>query len=167
MNKKILSLLLILVILSSLIGCSLETAPIETPLENTDTSEYDTSENQEDIELENSIKENGYYTSPEDVSQYINVFGNLPSNFITKKEAEDLGWESKKGNLWDVTDKMSIGGDRFGNREGLLPKADKRQYYEADVNYEGGYRGSERIVFSNDGLIFYTGDHYDSFEQLY
>lgn len=62
---------------------------------------------------------------------------------------------------------MSIGGDRFGNREGLLPKADKRQYYEADVNYEGGYRGSERIVFSNDGLIFYTGDHYDSFEQLY
>lgn len=96
MNKKILSLLLILVILSSLIGCSLETAPIETPLENTDTSEYDTSENQEDIELENSIKENGYDTSPEDVSQYINVFGNLPSNFITKKEAEDLGWESKK-----------------------------------------------------------------------
>ena len=62
---------------------------------------------------------------------------------------------------------MSIGGDKFGNREGLLPKEDGRQYYECDVNYQGGYRGAERIVFSNDGLIFYTDDHYNSFTQLY
>ena len=62
---------------------------------------------------------------------------------------------------------MSIGGAKFGNREGLLPKEDGRQYYQSDVNYEGGYRGAERIVFSNDGLIFYTDDHYNSFTQLY
>jgi guanyl-specific ribonuclease Sa len=62
---------------------------------------------------------------------------------------------------------MSIGGDTFGNREGILPKEKGRKYYECDVNYEGGYRGGERIVYSNDGLIFYTEDHYKSFEQLY
>jgi len=69
--------------------------------------------------------------------------------------------------LDEVAPGMSIGGDTFGNREGLLPKADGRKYYECDVNYEGGYRNGERIVYSNDGLIFYTDDHYESFEQLY
>lgn len=167
MNKKIISLLLIFVILSSFIGCSLDTESVESPIENLNLTNYESSDNEDNLEVENSIEEDGYYTSPEDVSLYIHVFNKLPSNFISKKEAGELGWESNKGNLWDVTDNMSIGGDRFGNREGLLPKAEGRQYYEADVNYEGGYRGSERIVFSNDGLIFYTGDHYDSFEQLY
>ena len=62
---------------------------------------------------------------------------------------------------------MSIGGDRFGNREGLLADKEGRQYYECDINYEGGFRGPERLVYSNDGLIYYTGDHYDSFELLY
>lgn len=111
--------------------------------------------------------ENGTYTDPLSVAEYIHTYNKLPSNYITKKEASDLGWESEKGNLWEVTDKMSIGGDKFGNREGLLPKKEGRTYYECDVNYEGGYRGAERIVFSNDGLIFYTDDHYESFTQLY
>ena len=60
---------------------------------------------------------------------------------------------------------MSIGGDYFGNWEGLLPE--DYDYYEADINYEGGYRNAERIVYSEEGLIFYTDDHYASFEQLY
>ena len=101
------------------------------------------------------------------VAKYIHTYNKLPSNYITKKEASKLGWESDEGNLWEVTDKMSIGGDKFGNKEGLLPKKEGRIYYECDVNYEGGYRGAERIVFSNDGLIFYTDDHYESFTQLY
>ena len=113
------------------------------------------------------IDENETYTDPYQVAEYIHTYDQLPSNYLTKKEASNLGWESDKGNLWDVTDEMSIGGDKFGNREGLLPKSDGRQYYECDVNYEGGYRGAERIVFSNDGLIFYTDDHYNSFTQLY
>ena len=113
------------------------------------------------------IDENETYTDPYQVAEYIHTYNQLPSNYLTKKEASNLGWESDKGNLWDVTDEMSIGGDKFGNREGLLPKSDGRQYYECDVNYEGGYRGAERIVFSNDGLIFYTDDHYNSFTQLY
>ena len=61
----------------------------------------------------------------------------------------------------------SIGGDYFGNYEGLLPEEDGRDYYECDIDYEGGYRNSKRIIFSDDGLIFYTEDHYESFEQLY
>lgn len=113
------------------------------------------------------IKENGQYTSKEEVALYIHTYDSLPSNFITKKEAYELGWDSREGNLWKVTDRMSIGGDKFGNYEGDLPTADGRQYYECDINYKGGYRGDERIVFSNDGLIFYTGDHYETFEQLY
>ena len=116
---------------------------------------------------EPEIDEDGTYSGPLLVAKYIHTYNKLPSNYITKKEASKLGWESDEGNLWEVTDKMSIGGDKFGNKEGLLPKKEGRIYYECDVNYEGGYRGAERIVFSNDGLIFYTDDHYESFTQLY
>ncbi len=113
------------------------------------------------------VEEDGVYSTPDLVAAYIHTFNKLPSNFITKKEAEQLGWVASKGNLWDVTDEMSIGGDKFGNYEGLLPKAKGRQWYECDVNYKGGRRGSDRIVYSNDGLIYYTEDHYKTFTQLY
>lgn len=118
-------------------------------------------------EVSDKIEEEGYYTSKEEVSLYLNTFGKLPQNYITKNEARDMGWDSREGNLWDVTDNKSIGGDRFGNREGLLPDIEGRQYYECDINYNGGHRGAERLVFSNDGLIYYTSDHYESFELLY
>lgn len=111
-----------------------------------------------------SVEKDGSYTSPEDVAEYIHTFGTLPDNFITKKEAEALGWVSSEGNLWDVAPGKSIGGDYFGNREGLLPEGD---YHECDVNYEGGFRGGERIVYSDDGSIYYSGDHYQNFTQLY
>lgn len=113
------------------------------------------------------IDENGSYTSKEDVALYLHTYGHLPSNFITKKEAEELGWISSKGNLWKVADGKSIGGDYFGNREGLLPSKKGRKWYECDVNYDGGFRGGERILYSNDGLIYYTDDHYASYTQLY
>lgn len=114
-----------------------------------------------------TVDKQGSYTSPEDVAEYIHTFGTLPSNFITKKEAQALGWDNKAGNLWEVAEGMSIGGDYFGNYEGLLPDAEGRKYTECDVNYDGGYRGAERIIFSNDGLIYYTGDHYKSFTLMY
>lgn len=113
------------------------------------------------------VEEDGVYSTPDLVAAYIHTFHKLPSNYITKNEASKLGWVSSEGNLWDVTDEMSIGGDKFGNYEGLLPKKNGRQWYECDVNYYGGYRGSERILYSNDGLIYYTDDHYESFTQLY
>ena len=109
--------------------------------------------------------EEGSYTDVEDVAYYLHTYGHLPDNYITKAEAEDAGWNSYAGNLWDVAYGASIGGDRFGNYEGQLPKGEK--YYEADVNYDGGYRGGERIVYTEDGDIWYTSDHYESFEKLY
>lgn len=112
------------------------------------------------------VTEAGRYTSKLEVAAYLFQFKKLPSNFITKNKAQDLGWVASKGNLWKVTDQMSIGGDKFGNFEGRLPKKNGRQYYEADIDYRGGTRGPKRIVYSNDGLIYYTEDHYNSFEKL-
>ena len=114
----------------------------------------------------NVVKE-GVYTSKDEVAAYIYRFGRLPRNFITKKEALALGWDAKSGNLWHVTDKKSIGGDRFSNREKKLPEASGRKWFECDIGYRGGRRGAERIVFSNDGLIYYTPDHYENFYLLY
>lgn len=112
------------------------------------------------------ITENGTYTSKEDVALYIHTYQKLPSNFITKKEAQKLGWDSQKGNLDKVAMGKSIGGDRFGNYDKKLPDAKSRTWKECDINYEGGYRGAERIIYSNDGLIYYTDDHYDSFDEI-
>ena len=109
--------------------------------------------------------EYGYdYSTPEEVALYLHVFEELPPNYLTKSDARDLGWDSGAGNLWKVAPGCSIGGDRFGTREGLLPKG---SWYECDVNYEGGYRGAERLLFSEDGMICYSSDHYNSYEVLY
>lgn len=112
------------------------------------------------------IEEDGWYSSKEEVAAYLLEYECLPDNYLTKREAYDLGWNPDEGNLWDVADGMSIGGDKFGNREGLLPDAKGRTYYECDIDYQGGYRNEKRIVFSNDGLIYYTDDHYESFEEI-
>ena len=114
-----------------------------------------------------AISVDGTYTSKEDVSAYLHEYGHLPSNFITKKEAKKLGWVSSEGNLDKVAPGMSIGGDYFGNYEGTLPEAEERDYYECDIDFDGTYRNAKRIVFSNDGLIYYTEDHYETFELLY
>ena len=112
------------------------------------------------------VEESGWYDSMEEVAIYLTFFEELPDNYLTKKEAQALGWVSNKGNLWDVADGCSIGGDRFGNYEGLLPDAKGRKWTECDIDFDGGYRGGERIVFSNDGLIYYTDDHYESFDEI-
>ena len=109
---------------------------------------------------------NGYYTSKDDVAEFIILYEELPNNYITKDEARKLGWVAEEGNLWEVTDKMSIGGDIFKNYEEQLPEANHRIYYECDIDYEGGYRNAKRLVFSNDGLIYYTDDHYETFETI-
>lgn len=146
--KKIISGILLLALATALIACA-----------NKKEKEPETNPS--------GIVEDGTYTSKEEVAAYINEFGHLPDNFITKDDAKDLGWDSKKGNLDEVAPGMSIGGDYFGNYEGVLPDAPGREYTECDIDYDGGSRGAKRIVFSNDGLIYYTEDHYESFELLY
>lgn len=140
---------------------------------NEETTEYaqETTEETEPVSTYESrslnVEENGNYTSKEEVALYIHTYGKLPVNYITKKQAQELGWDPEKGNLSDILPGMSIGGNVFGNYEGALPRAGGRRYFECDIDYEGGYRGAKRIVYSNDGLVFYTEDHYNTFEQIY
>ncbi len=115
---------------------------------------------------EDLLPEDGSYTTKEDVALYLHQYGRLPGNFITKKDARALGWSG--GSLEPYAPGMCIGGDRFGNYEKILPEAEGRTSRECDVGTLGASkRGAERIVFSSDGLIYYTGDHYESFELLY
>ncbi len=115
---------------------------------------------------EPAIDENGSYDDKDNVALYIHTYGKLPPNYISKAEAEDLGWEG--GSVERYAPGKCIGGAKFGNYEGLLPKKDGRQYYECDIDTLGeSSRGAKRIVYSNDGLVYYTDDHYESFELLY
>ena len=126
--------------------------------------ETDAAEATEDAQT--LIDNHGSYTTIEDEALYLYVYHQLPENFITKNEARDLGWEG--GGLEDYAPGMCIGGDRFGNYEGLLPDAEGRTWTECDIDTLGkNSRGAKRIVFSIDGLIYYTDDHYESFELLY
>ena len=114
-----------------------------------------------------AVAESEYYISKDEVAAYIHEFGHLPGNYISKSKARKAGWVPSKGNLDEVCPGKSIGGSEFYNDEGQLPDARGRTWKECDINYTGGHRGAERIVFSNDGLVFYTPDHYQTFEQLY
>lgn len=114
-----------------------------------------------------SVEKNGEYTSKEEVAAYLYQFGELPDNYITKKEAKKLGWVSEEGNLYKLAPGKSIGGDYFGNYEGILPEKEGREYHECDIDTDGHYRGAKRIVYSDDDLIYYTEDHYESFTLLY
>lgn len=114
-----------------------------------------------------TIDRNGSYTSKKDVALYIHTYGKLPGNFISKTKARKAGWVPSKGNLQTVCPGKSIGGSVFYNDDRKLPDAKGRTWYECDIDYHGGTRNAKRIVFSNDGLIYYTGNHYKSFERLY
>ena len=112
------------------------------------------------------VSEDGEYWTKDDVALYIHLFGHLPKNYITKESAQALGWSG--GSLEPYAPGCSIGGGYFGNYEGLLPKKKGRKYTECDIDTRGRKsRGAKRIVFSNDGLIYYTDDHYESFTLLF
>ena len=176
--KRILALLLALVMTFGLFACTampLETEPLESlpvltePVEtepvDTEPSETEPAQTEPE-ETEALLDIDGWYYSAEDVALYLVTYGELPSNFITKDEARELGWEG--GSVQRYLEGAAIGGDKFGNREGILPKASGRQYYECDIDTDGqNSRGAKRIVYSNDGLIYYTEDHYESFILLY
>ena len=113
------------------------------------------------------VSEEGKYDDPQHVALYLHRYGHLPSNYITKTKAKKKGWIQEEGNLWEVLPGMSIGGGPFTNSEGKLPEKNGREYKECDVNYKGGARGDDRLVYSNDGLVYFTGDHYNTFQLLY
>ena len=115
---------------------------------------------EEEDETQSSMS-GSYYNTKDEVALYIHLYGCLPDNYITKSQAKSLYGSTK-----NIPSNMNIGGDRFYNKEGLLPSG--HTYYECDIGTTGGRnRGAKRIVFSTDGLIYYTDDHYASFTLLY
>ena len=142
---------------------AVETQAVPEPEPGADAPAHDP---EPEPEPEPVIDENGSYDDRDNVALYIHTYGKLPPNYITKKEAENLGWTG--GSLERYAPGKCIGGSYFGNYEGILPKKKGREYHECDIGTIGkSSRGAKRIVYSNDGLIYYTGDHYETFELLY
>ena len=159
--KKLISLFLALTLLLSLTACGLPELETTTPTEQIHETTAPT-----EAPTEPKLDEHGSYTTKEDVALYLYTYGHLPENFITKAEARKLGWNG--GSLEPYAEGKCIGGDRFGNYEGILPTAKGRTYQECDIDTLGASsRGAKRIVFSSDGLIYYTEDHYETFTLLY
>lgn len=100
------------------------------------------------------------------VDLFVALHGMLPENYLPKKKAKKLGWNPLLGNLSDVLPRILIGGDIYKNRDKRLPDAPGRVWYEADFNYDGGYRNDCRLLYSNDGLLFVTYDHYLTFQEI-
>ncbi len=122
--------------------------------ENTDYKQNSTVENSGDI----SAKTDETY-----VANYVKQNHRLPDYYITKSEARKQGWNPSKGNLCDVLPGSAIGGDKFSNREGRLP--DNAKYFEADVNYSCGHRDTDRLIFTKNGDVWVTHDHYRTFDK--
>lgn len=180
-NKILAVILILLLTLGMLSGCKKKDQPSvpssisETAEENREEdqeSQENQGENQSESQDENqgessqeeSLDEDGYYYSKDDVALYLHIYGHLPDNYITKKEAKKLGWTG--GTPEKFVPGSAIGGDKFGNYEGSLPE--DKTYYECDIDTKGKKkRGAKRIVWSEDGYIYYTDDHYESFELLY
>ena len=177
--RYIFTLITLLALMLSLSSCiqveeqtfaSSASVSVTTTETGEETSTEETSEEVTGTETETetettgaAIDRDGSYTKKDDVALYIHTYGSLPSNFITKREAEKLGWSG--GALEPYAPGKCIGGDRFGNYEGILPEG---RYTECDINTLGKRsRGSKRIVFDTDGNIYYTEDHYETFEKLY
>ena len=135
-----------------------------TPVYSDDPALYpDAAQDDATTAGETWLDPDGTYSEYEDVALYLHTYGQLPDNFITKSEARELGWEG--GSVERYAPGMCIGGDTFGNYEGILPQGN---YHECDVGTRGGNsRGAERIVWDDVGNIYYTSDHYESFDLLY
>ena len=158
-RTRLTALVLVLFIVLFLASCG------AVPPQNVDTQGQETATRAMPTSAA-SLDESGTYTSKDDVALYIHEYGHLPSNFITKREAQNLGWDG--GSLESYAPGKSIGGGRFGNYEGRLPEKEGRVYRECDIDTKGKKnRGAKRIVYSNDGLIYYTDDHYETFTLLY
>ena len=152
MRKKSGWLTLIALLLTAVLflgSCSAAPTPAPAPAATSETTE-----------------ETGPIIEPQRIADYLFVYGELPENFITKEEARSLGWNSRYNYVSDVAPGMSIGGDYFGNYEGKLPRVKGRKYYECDCWYTEGPRNEYRIIYSDDGHVWYTDDHYSTFTEM-
>ena len=121
------------------------------------------------LSIYEAVEESGLYTTKDSVAAYLCKFDKLPDNYVNQSEGKSL-YESETGKTFEkwnfnpwTTIGVMIGGDSFGNKEGLLPKG---SYHEADVDYSGKNRGTKRLVYQSDCVIYYTADHYETFKKL-
>ncbi len=175
--KKLLSLLIVLAVVAALSYFGIDLANTDMgpdttgstlssslPQETQNTPPTQPTPSKAPFQPNDKLDADGFYYDKEDVALFIHTYGRLPDNFVTKSEARSEFGSNYKA----MKAGYRIGGDRFGNREGRLPAASGRTYTECDIVAEGGTeRGACRIVFSNDGLVYYTSDHYNSFTLLY
>ncbi|MFT3904446.1 MAG: ribonuclease domain-containing protein [Niabella sp.] len=157
MKNKSLSVLMAIVLLVLLgavacNGCGQKTSPQASEKTSSRTAD-------------NSSQKIDKLTSEKVVVPYLKINGKLPDYYVTKKEALEKGWVAANGNLCNVLPGKAIGGDVFSNREGNLPRKQGRRWYEADLNYNCGLRNADRVLFSSDGLVYVTYDHYKTFQQ--
>ena len=167
--KKILTLFFVTAISISTVACSASGDVYESEFDDSPSNitEKNPSANAEDIY--EAVQESGKYTTRDSVAAYLCKFNKLPSNYVGKNEGQQL-YESKTGKTFEkwnfnpwTTINVMIGGDKFGNNEGLLPQG---SYHEADVDYSAKNRGTKRLVYQSDCVIYYTADHYESFSKL-
>ncbi|MCO5247466.1 MAG: ribonuclease [Chitinophagales bacterium] len=167
-NNLVLLLLLLLVIGYKIYDSRIKETPTTQPVEVTthiDKSKASDSKVGQIVKNETINDEILELTKEEIVVAYLKEHHRLPDYYITKSEAQKRGWIASSGNLCEVLPGRAIGGDTFGNRERLLPMQSGRKYFEADINYNCGTRNADRLVFSNDNLIFITKDHYQTFQK--
>lgn len=152
-----------------IVACSTPTVSSDESDEKSLSSVEQSSSSVATKSIYEAVEESGLYTTKDSVAAYLCKFDKLPSNYVGKNEGQSL-YESKTGNTFEkwnfnpwTTLGVMIGGDVFDNREGLLPSG---SYHEADVDYSAKNRGTKRLIYQSDCVIYYTADHYESFDKL-
>ena len=152
-----------------LVACSTPTVSSDNSDEQSSSSVEQSYSSIATKSIYEAVEESGLYTTKDSVAAYLCKFDKLPGNYVGKNEGKSL-YESKTGNTFEkwnfnpwTTLGVMIGGDVFDNREGLLPSG---SYHEADVDYSAKNRGIKRLVYQSDCVIYYTADHYETFNKL-
>jgi len=164
--QKISTVFILLLMFISLFGCAATNKAAVNKQQDNQAETIKSEDKKIDSSQNGDSKNKKIINDFQGVADYIHKNGTLPENFITKAQADKLGWKPG-GDLNKVAPDKSIGGDIFKNAEKALPDAANRIWYECDINYNGGHRGDDRLLYSNDGLIYSTLDHYKTFKVLY
>lgn len=160
LKSRFMMLGMVLAVALMLSGCELDLAALlEGPYSEGESVVAQTVEDSTEAILDPEE----YYYDVENVVLYLELYHELPHNYITKKEAEKMGWQG--GSVEDYMPDAAIGGDHFGNFEGKLPK--RNDYFECDIDTHGyKNRGSRRLIYTLDGKYYYTKDHYENFREV-
>ena len=152
-----------------LVACSTPTVSSDDSDEKSSSSEELSSSSIATKSIYEAVEESGLYTTKDSVAAYLCKFDKLPNNYVGKDEGVSL-YESKTGNTFDkwnfnpwTTIGVMIGGDVYENHDGQLPSG---SYHEADVDYSAKNRGTKRLIYQSDCVIYYTADHYETFNKM-